>query len=352
MEEQFPAITSEDLDIINELQAAEQAQQQFAAPSLLSQVEESDPLRANYLKDIETRKADLEKLKQRLALLQERPDGLESANLRPLMAFADSLRGTNMAQFYTPPPNVKLQDMNRLQGIIDREGQKIQSDQLGYMNMLSREELRKKLAGLQDDRFGQRMNYLRQRMGLAEDVAANNAAKAIDSDKIIVNLQERRQQLARDVHTLDTADVVTPQVWAEIQKGVANAITGARSATVSDTAAMKIQTLATDWANLKQRLTARPQDIGQPEMKQMMRDLLARLDDAYVQNIQDRTAQKTAGLANLGSQKIRSTVKDRAASMVTKTEKQSSEDAAALEWANANPDDPRAQAIKARLGVK
>lgn len=135
----------------------------------------------------------------------------------------------------------------------------------------------------------------RERLGLQKGNQAARVADIFDKDRIITNLTERQQQIQRDKHTLDTADVLTPQIFNEIQIGVANAISGGRSAAVSTQNKVEFNSLETEWQNLKQRLTNSPQDIGSPEVKKYMSDLLNRLNDAYQNNMASRAEQLTKG---------------------------------------------------------
>ena len=276
--------------------------------------------------------------------------GFKDLNLAPLMGLADAWGGSNLAQTYKAPQtqDERQAQIMALEEMLRKGKREANSGLLDYLKMrqdahTKTERNQAYVAGLQA-----RNAMLAAGLGLRDDKLAASLGKELENDPIIKNQLERRQQIAMDIHTLQTAPAITPQMWAELQKGVANAITGARSATVSDTEAMKINTLAIEWANLQQKLTNSPQDIESPEMRKYLSDLLARLDDAYRINISARTDQKMAGMENLSSTKAKKVLGDKAKNLKdTKPagshSMMSAEDQAALEWAKSNPDDPLAQ---------
>lgn len=121
------------------------------------------------------------------------------------------------------------------------------------------------------------------------------AASEFDHDKILTALTQQQQQIGRDKHTLDSATTLTPQIFNEIQTGIANAIAGGHSAAQGTIHDLKYQSAAIDLEGLKQRLTNRPQDIGSPEVKKYLSDLIGRLGEAYAGNISDRAQQLAVG---------------------------------------------------------
>lgn len=141
----------------------------------------------------------------------------------------------------------------------------------------------------------ERLGISRERLGMAKDDQAKRAADTFDSDTTLKTLGVQQQNIRRGKHTLDTVKQLTPQLFNEIQMDIANAISGGRSAAVSTQNKAEFHSLEIDLANLEQRLSSSPQDIGSPEVKAYIRDILGRLDEAYQQNMADRAGQLSRG---------------------------------------------------------
>lgn len=132
-------------------------------------------------------------------------------------------------------------------------------------------------------------------LALRQDQQASNAAGAFDKDPIITSLTKQQQQIARDKHTLDTATTLTPQIFNEIQTGIAGAIAGGHVAAQGTIHDLKYQSAELDYKNLMQRITNNPQDIGSPQVRKYLGDLIGRLGEAYTGNIADRANQIAIG---------------------------------------------------------
>jgi hypothetical protein len=93
---------------------------------------------------MDDRKTMLEKLQAKMAEEEGNvPSGLQALNLKPFMAFADSLAGTNSSAHYTAP-TAKLEHqakLAKLQEQVSDGSDKIADDQLAYLKMKATEEM-------------------------------------------------------------------------------------------------------------------------------------------------------------------------------------------------------------------
>lgn len=124
-----------------------------------------------------------------------------------------------------------------------------------------------------------------------KDKIAADAANHFDNDSLLKKITAQRQQVALDKHTLDTAPVMTPQIWNEVNMGLANAIAGGKSAAVSSQQKTEMNSAEIDYKALVQRVTNNPQDIASPEFKKAVSDTLTRIDAAYANNSAARAQQ-------------------------------------------------------------
>lgn len=133
------------------------------------------------------------------------------------------------------------------------------------------------------------------RIGNMQDKIAADIANRFDNDSILKKIEGQTQQIDIDKHTLATSDVLTPQVFNEIQIGIANAISGGRSAAVSTQNKVEFDSAAIQLKRIQQRLTNKPEDIASPEVKKYLTDLLSRLGEAYENNAYERAKQIEKG---------------------------------------------------------
>jgi hypothetical protein len=96
-----------------------------------------------FFESMGNRKDALEKLRAKQAELDGKaPSGFETVNLKPLMAYADSLTGTNLAGAYTAPTQVAQynEKMQKLQDAISKNENTLSDDQLAYLRTKAQEE--------------------------------------------------------------------------------------------------------------------------------------------------------------------------------------------------------------------
>jgi hypothetical protein len=291
-------------------------------------------------------------LEQYIKEYQERPSGIDySAPAALLASFQPQYKGVaELAQSQRP----ETQDQ-RARTVLDLQ-QKLQAqkDRLsqGEFNQL------KALMGLdiskqKADAMTERSKFFGAGLDIRGAQFSQRIADVFDKDQMLKQINSQRQQMELDRHTVETAEVLTPQLFNEVQKGIANAIAGGKSASVSDTEAMKIKTIATEFAAIQQRLKNKPQDISSPEIKKYLTGVISRLADAYDANAFKRAEQlkkgRAAGLAK--TPEAMSVMEEKVESYRVKP-KESSEDQEAIEWAKQNRGNPDAENILKLHGVK
>lgn len=214
---------------------------------------------------------------------------------------------------------------------------------LGLQNLTARQEAigdRRKQNAIHND-------LAERRLGMRGDDQAIRAADTFDKDENLKTLQKQQQNITRGKHTLETVKTLTPQLFSEIQMDIANAISGGKSAAVSTQNKTEFESAELAFTNLRQRLSNNPQDIGSPEVKQYIHDVLDRLDGAYQHNMSDRAQQLQVGRDYTHNPAAAEVVKKKVGSY--KPAEEPNPDAEALQWAKANKGDPRAAAILLKL---
>ena len=249
-----------------------------------------------FKKGMEDRKAIIQALQSKLENAQgQTPEGLQAVNLAPALAFADSITGGNSAAYYKDPQALEKYkaEIEKLQAAVSKEANGISDDELNYLKQKAQEQREARVAA----QFGALDDYRNKRLGLIDDGLALKVGKQFDSDPILKTLQINRNQMNTDFHTLMSKPDGTITL-DEIQKGIANAISGTNHSTVSDTQAMKFKSALLDAERLQQYVLGKPTtDVlaKHPELKQMMQTMIERLDDAYRQNTEERLNTLKAG---------------------------------------------------------
>jgi hypothetical protein len=232
--------------------------------------------------------------------IQELQDKKPEINWTPLAAFVDTIN-KNSGGFLTKAAEsmkgmseeqkaekvVKLQDLLAQRQIQESKAQQTATN-ADLMNKYREGRL---------DLGKQSLANQGQRIGILTDKTAAAAGNKITDDSIMKKIETQRQQIALDKHTLDTADVLTPQIFNEIQTGLANAIAGGRTAAVSSQNKVEFDSVAIQAARIKQRLTNHPEDIGSPDVRKMISDTLSRLDEAYQNNAYARGQKLRKGMS-------------------------------------------------------
>ncbi|MFN3453446.1 MAG: hypothetical protein ACK41T_00700 [Pseudobdellovibrio sp.] len=99
-----------------------------------------------FYQQMQSRSNDVDNMRKEADSLKNTPISFEDVNLRPALAYADSLMGTNTANYYQPPTNAqdRKKQIQNLQDQIMKNQNAIGDDQLNYLKMKAQEESIKK----------------------------------------------------------------------------------------------------------------------------------------------------------------------------------------------------------------
>jgi hypothetical protein len=248
--------------------------------------------------------SEIDKLKAGLAKYAGESRGIDFS---PLAAFADSLSPNShlrevamaMAPESAAQKTKNMQEMQakiaQMQGEIPGQELEALKNKLAQMGYMDERQNKLEIAKIMAEAKLAGSSAGQGRAGTAQDRLALQATTSIHNDEIIKQTQKQIAQMAIDRHTIETAKEITPQMLDEIQKGIANAISGGRSASVSDTEHMRMTNLETEYAKFMQKVKSKQIDVNAPEMKQYLRDVIERLDEGYKINAYARAQQKEKG---------------------------------------------------------
>lgn len=210
----------------------------------------------------------------------------QETDYRPLAAFVGGLSGNKQlyeaANAIAPQGGAKRTEnlIGMQQKIAQMAGDQKQTE--AYMRLLQGQ---------------QRANALEGRTGVAQDRLSNTVAGIFDNDEILKKNTAQQQQTELDLHTLQTAKMITPQLMTEIQNGLARAVAGGGVTSEGGREAVAFNSVKQDAIRLEQRLSNSPQDVNSPEVKQMLIDTFRRLHEAYGNNISKRAENLAKGRA-------------------------------------------------------
>jgi hypothetical protein len=248
---------------------------------------------------------DLDALRKGLTQYEQSNPGV---NLTPFATLSDMWFGGNLAQAAKAvAPESQAEKMKNAQemrakiasaqsGLTENELKAMQQALQQYSYGLGR-QTKVDVAKIGADARKAGLANQTTRTATAQDRLAAQAGNSIHDDALIKKSEMQRQQIELDKHTLDSAPILTPQIFNEIQIGLANAISGGRSAAVSTQEKTEFISIENQMTQLKQRIKNKPEDIGSPEVKKMLSDTLGRLNQAYQNNAYARAKQKAAGKA-------------------------------------------------------
>jgi hypothetical protein len=134
-----------------------------------------------------------------------------------------------------------------------------------------------------------------QRIQTQKDNQTMHAGDAFDNDKVIEPLVARRNQIALDKHTLQTADVITPSMLFELGQGMANALQGGKGAGFHAADLSSIKDAQNDLAKAESYIAGKPYNALSPEYRKYLDDTFSRLDQGYSNAISARAQAKRQG---------------------------------------------------------
>lgn len=126
-----------------------------------------------------------------------------------------------------------------------------------------------------------------------KNTLADRVAQEFENHPAIKKAMAQKNQIDIDLHTIDSGAKLTPSVYAELEKGIANALSGGAGSSLGAQQRVEMQSLARKAAEISQRVTGNPTEVDTPEYKQFLRDSLNRLKGSYEVNLYN-TAQRVA----------------------------------------------------------
>lgn len=216
-------------------------------------------------------------------------------------------------------------------------------------------------------------NRIEEGLNIKRDTQSEGAANKIHGDQLVKDMSSRQNQIAIDRHTLEGGGIITPQMLNELTQGVASALSGGRGASVHSSEMQEINNLQTQSAKLRSFIESKPEEATNPETKKQLIDVLSRLEDAYGTVRYRRAQQVGTGKTYKNNPDALKSMQDAIESynpqsaaggkgLLEAPSKQTGptsgkptsplEDQQAIDWANSNPNDPRAKQILQMHGGK
>jgi hypothetical protein len=265
-------------------------------------LEELDTAMGNYSELQGISQEEIDAMKMQLGDYQNMDQGVD---FTPLAALSDAWFGGNLTaaakQIAPQSPAERQQTIMALQDKIanaqrdipkaELDAMKLRLEQLSYMDQRDNAleiakinaEARKAAGGLSG-----------VRAGIAQDRLASAAADVIDKDPLVKKYYDLSEQADRDVALLDTP-LLTFQNLNEVQIGLARVISGGGQSAVSREEKTEFKTLGLELANLKQKLTGKPQDVASPEIVAQLKHIGERLKMGLQNNAYNRASKLAQG---------------------------------------------------------
>ncbi len=273
------------------------------------------------------------------------------SGLQPNSPYAETIRGAAVRQAKLTNPNLTDDQLEQQipHGLMADQYEKLagimKPEIAGYYGMQGKQAF----ANAYKDVGTQRNQIASGNLDLRKSNQAMQFGKGVNNDKIVLASDQQNNAIQKGVNALNSG-TVTPQLWHEIQIDLANAISGGRTAAQGTIHNVTADTMATKAAQMEQYVTSHPEDIGSPQMKQYVKDRLMELQKLNQKIKQDRVKElgQTAGQAAPNNQYVSSVIGGLNSSAAPQM---APEDKQAIEWAQGNPKDPRAQKILKAHGM-
>lgn len=281
-----------------------------------------------------------------LSKLGTRPDGLMAMDLSPAAALVDSWTGSNLLAGYRGPLAVKEYDAKKaaLQNAIEKSGEGVTTAQLNYLKLKAEE---KKAA---EDREMKRLMY-GSRQSKGDFTTATKLRDAWDKHDVSKSYRAMEGAMNR-IESSDTNDAAgdMSMIFAFMKMLDENSTVRESEYAQAERARGLDQTLQSWYQKAVTGEKLLPEQRAQ--FKNVARNIFKDVQKRKMMHDQD--FQYLAQQAGVDPSLVVYTSRPgrEGTGMQNTTGSMSSEDQAALQWANANPNDQRAIAIKQKLGVK
>lgn len=215
-------------------------------------------------------------------------------------------------------------------------------------------EYGKQNRAMSNERMMESNQLKREGLGLRADTQASHAADTVHNDKRVLTLTQQLDQLERGRGILDQS-TITNQEFNDYQQEIQAAIAGASGGALGKLERTEYTTAKGELAALKQKITGQPTDAVPPEIVERLkaladhtREMMARHRTERAEGLRRKFRHNPAAESEM--EKAIGTYKGAEAGkgLLPKAGTAATsplEDAQAMEWARANPNDPRAQQI-------
>lgn len=238
-------------------------------------------------------------------------------------------------------------------------------------------------ARTKQDLGGQRIDIQRQRLGNTLDTSASKAGQSIEEDPIIKDLTNSRQSLTRGKSLLNGNQPLTYNNLNAVQQDVINAMTKGSQSSEGKVNREMQESWIGKWNNIMAKSgkygpgnDIRKQDPG---LYKQIQGLLAEVDSSIGQNLAGRTKNLASSYSETSNEKTKNVIKKKLEQYAPEQAPEGlvqaqpglvgsqglvqggapqapaaaphPQDNAALQWAKANPQDPRAAAIMKANGL-
>jgi hypothetical protein len=278
-------------------------------------------------------------------------------NWAPAAALVDTWTGSKLSQGVpkAQTPEERAKDILALRGQLQGQRQALTKDQIDLINS--------KLNPLSQLAMTERINQRGQSIGIAQDKLNSEAVDKVVNDPIIKAAIPRIQGSQRVLSQIDEMKAGnfknTPQFLADINLEYTTLLTGRNNFAEGTAERTAYDNAATKWGNIVQQISSGTVDVRNPEVlsqiegqinglygdwKKAIDDRASILQRGYKHNPEAEASQKKAiqdiiGMYGTGSKSPGAHTQPNIPP----------EDQAALEWLAANPNDPDAPAVKAKL---
>jgi hypothetical protein len=280
---------------------------------------------------------------------QDTPSGLVPRQDKS--AYGETLRGAAVQNYKLANPNATDQDLEKAipHGLLPEQYEKFGSmvkPALTYQGQATR-------AKSYEDIGHERNKIAGAGLDLRQSNQALSFGKGVQKDPIILAAEQQNNSIQKGLTTLESGKL-TPQAWHEVQIDLANVISNGKSAAQGTIARTAADTLESKKAEIEQYISSHPQDVGSPEMKAYVGQRFRDIQKVNQQIRSGRTKELTdTSAAAAPNNKYMSSVNQGLMQQnpPPAAPQMSPEDQQAVQWAQGNPKDPRAQQILKMHGM-
>jgi hypothetical protein len=286
--------------------------------------------------------------------------GFNAVNLKPLLAYADSLYGSKTAGSYDAPetPDERNQKLLALTQAAQKSRGDLSDDQMGYLKMkadnsskLAHYQQQAEVANMRADLARQGLGLRERSVDLKEDKLAGDVGEKFNGG-LMKQYQGTLENLNRADSLLNGKQPITTSTFNMLQQDFIGAVAQGGAATEGKVHREMIEDFQTKLNSLRQKFGEQADlRVSDPKTLAYLQALITHIKGDY-QKAQARMSQNIVDAHSAStSPKVQQTLKKNASKYVMPAEPPNAgagahpEDDAALTWAKANPQDARSSAI-------